>query len=114
MKGAFECDASDLDGSDYRQRLWQVSDGATTGDAERKTGDERPFPTGEVTVDAEPEGDIVVDGVWTEEQTPGTVELSAGEHRICVEFGTDGALSSPRTVRVREDTRRKVFIRKEK
>ncbi|MFB6352086.1 MAG: hypothetical protein ABEN55_08515 [Bradymonadaceae bacterium] len=66
---------------------------------------------GRVTVYSKPKGSIQVDGNPKKQKTPGTVEVSPGQHDIQVKFD-DGNMSESKTVRVRKGSRIKLFFRK--
>lgn len=67
--------------------------------------------TGRVTVYSKPKGTIQVDGSNEGQQTPGTIEVSPGEHDVQVKF-KEGKMSESKTVRVRKGSRIKLFFRK--
>lgn len=66
--------------------------------------------TARVTVYSKPKGAIVLDGNDTGKQTPSTISTEAGAHKIQVRFES-GELSEPKTVRVENGKRIKLFFR---
>jgi hypothetical protein len=82
-----------------------------TGDSAKAGSQNDQDGRGRVTVYSKPKGTIHVDGSPKKQQTPGTVQVAAGQHNIQVEF-EGGEMSEKKTVRVRKGSRIKLFFRK--
>lgn len=79
--------------------------------AQKKEDDENS-EDGRVTVYSKPNGEVLVDGKSTNEQTPGTIEVEPGRHSVQVKFDS-GEESEKKIVRVRKGSRIKLFFRQQ-
>ena len=84
---------------------------ATNKPKKKKKKKKKKNGKGRVTVYSKPKGTVHVDGEPKNQQTPGTVQVAAGQHDIQVKFNS-GQMSESKTVRVREGSRIKLFFRK--
>ena len=84
---------------------------AAGGDSAKPNSQNNEKGRGRVTVYSKPKGTVHVDGNPKKQQTPGTVQVEAGQHNIQVKFDS-GEMSESKTVRVRKGSRIKLFFRK--
>ncbi len=80
---------------------------------EEKKADEKKSP-GKVTIYGKPPGTILVDGVSTGEKTPGTIEMKNGRHEVQIKYDESGEISEKKIVRVRDNSKIKLFFRERK
>lgn len=69
--------------------------------------------TGRITVYAKPRGIVILDGKDTGKKAPNTVTAELGRHEVQVRY-TDGEVSEKKIVRVRKNSRIKLFFRQRK
>lgn len=72
--------------------------------------DDQVGDKGKVSIYAKPQGILYINGKATPHTTPTTMTITPGEHQIAVKFST-GQLSKAKRVRVRANSRIKLFFR---